>query len=427
MPPISLNRRAILALSGALVLFFLLSGIITNHVRPDIVQNHIPDRWKSPPNEPPQQQDPLPEPPKKEEAPPKESPPKEQPVEPEPPRENPKQEWQEEIFPLAKAGNIPKINPRNVVKDNNLKTPLLIGFTRNWYLLEQAVVSYLAAGWPPSELIVIDNSGVMDSNLRGLLTPKNPWYLNHTRLTQLGVSVKRTPTLLSFAQLQNFYINYAIEQDWDYYFWSHMDVVVLSNEWEEDKKYKGLYEKAVDVLRATLDERRHWALKFFAYDWLTLVNVEAMKDVGVWDTQIPYYMTDCDMYARLDMKKWTLDPVDAGLVYDVASHLKDLSVLYPDEGHESELNTTRFNDLKKELKFMMEEKQNNTGPSGRNYWQARQDGGQGEPFWRNPQGFEKAINFWIEKGRELFRLKWNYPNCDLVAQGYKYGEEWTRE
>ncbi|RVD88390.1 uncharacterized protein DFL_002577 [Arthrobotrys flagrans] len=405
MPPISLNRRAILALGGALVLFLMLSGAITNHVRPDIVRNHIPDSWKSTSKLPPPQQDPLLEPPKEE-----------------PPHENPNQE---EIFPLAKAGKIPKINPKNIVKDNNLKTPLLIGFTRNWYLLEQAVVSYLAAGWPSSELIVIDNSGVMDSNLRGLLTPKNPWYLNHTRLTQLGVSVKRTPTLLSFAQLQNFFINYAIEQDWDYYFWSHMDVVVISNEWEEEENYKGLYEKAVDVLRKTLDERRNWALKLFAYDWLTLVNVEAMKDVGAWDTQIPYYMTDCDMYARLAMRNWTQDSVDAGFVYDVASHLKDLAVLFPDEGHESELNTTRFNDLKKKLQFMMEEKQKNTG--GRNYWQARQDGGKGEPFWRNPKGFERGINFWIDKGRELFRLKWNYSDCDLVQKGYKYGEEWTRE
>ncbi|KAK6361759.1 hypothetical protein TWF730_005474 [Orbilia blumenaviensis] len=408
MPPITLNRRAILALGGAFFLFLILSGAITNHVRPDLIQNHLPDSWRSKSNLPPPQQDP-----------PAAAPP------PKLDNGDPRQKWQEEIFPLAKAGKVPKINPKNIVKDNNLKTPLLIGFTRNWYLLEQAVVSYLAAGWPSSQVIVIDNSGVMDSNLRGLLTPKNPWYLNHTRLTQLGVSVKRTPTLLSFAQLQNFFINYAIEQDWGYYFWSHMDVVVLSKEYDT-KNYKGLYEGAVDILRNALDERRHWALKFFAYDWLTLVNVEAMKDIGAWDTQIPYYMTDCDMYARLNMKNWTLDPVDVGHVYDVGSHLKDLAVLYPAEGQESELNTTRFNDLKIELERMMKEKQENKGASGRNYWQARQDGGQGEPFWRNPKGFERAINFWIEKGRELFRLKWDYGDCDLVQKGYKYGEEWTR-
>ncbi|KAF3210492.1 hypothetical protein TWF106_010283 [Orbilia oligospora] len=399
MPPISLNRRAILAFGGAFLFLLLLSGAVTNHVRPDLVQKHIPDSWKS--TLPPPQQDQPPPPPKKE--------------------GNPEQAWQEEIFPLAKAGKVPKINPKNIVRETNLKTPLLIGFTRNWYLLEQAVVSYLAAGWPASQLIVVDNTGVMDSNLRGLLTAKNPWYLNHTRLTQLGVSVKRTPTLLSFAQLQNFFINYAIEQDWGYFFWSHMDVVVLSDELLPE--YKSVYERAVEVLANTLEERRHWGLKLFAYDWLTLVNVEAMKDVGGWDTQIPFYMTDCDVYARMAMRNWTQDPVSAGFIYDVGSHLKDLAILYPEEGHESELNTTRFNNLKKELEAMMKEKQSNNG--GRNYWQARQDGGQGEPFWRNPKGFERGINFWIDKGRELFRLKWNYGDCDLIAKGYGYGDDWT--
>ncbi|KAK6534414.1 hypothetical protein TWF281_005739 [Arthrobotrys megalospora] len=402
MPPITLNRRAILALGGAFLFFLILSGAVTNHVRPDIIQKHLPESWRSTSNLPPPQQDPPAEP--KQEG-------------------DPQQRWQEEIFPLAKAGKVPKINPKNIVKDNNLKTPLLIGFTRNWYLLEQAVVSYLTAGWPASQITVIDNSGVMDSNLRGLLTAKNPWYLNHTRLTQLGVSVKRTPTLLSFAQLQNFYINHAIEQDWEYYFWSHMDVVVISKEYQVEN-YKGLYEGAVDILRTALDERRHWALKFFAYDYLTLVKVEAMKDVGAWDTQIPFYMTDCDMYARLSMKNWTMDPVDIGHIFDVASHLKDLAVLYPAEGQESELNTTRFVDLKLELERMMKEKLDNKG--GRNYWQARQNGGQGEPFWRNPKGFERAINFWIEKGRELFRLKWDYGDCDLERIGRKYGDEWTK-
>ncbi|KAK6495725.1 hypothetical protein TWF481_002772 [Arthrobotrys musiformis] len=379
-------RRAILALGGAFIVFLLLSAII-DHGRPDIVQK---PKGTKPPHKDPQTQ-----------------------------------EWQEEIFPLAKAGKIPKINPRNIVNDNNLKTPLFIGFTRNWYLLEQAVVSYLAAGWPASELMVIDNSGVMDSNLRGLLSPANPWYLNHTRLSQLGVAVKRTPTLLSFAQLQNFYINYAIEQNWGYYFWSHMDVVVVCNESESSENYKSLYRKAVDALGDTLDKREHWGLKFFAYDWLTLVNVEAVKDVGAWDTQIPYYMADCDMYSRMTMRNWTQDAVEAGHVYDVSSHLTDLAVLFPEEGHESELNTTRFKDLKNQLQLMMEQKQNNS--HGRNTWQARRDGGEGEPFWRNPKGFERGINFWIDKGRELFKLKWNYSECNLIDKGYRYGEEWTRE
>ncbi|KAF3918831.1 hypothetical protein ABW20_dc0101050 [Dactylellina cionopaga] len=139
MPPITLNRRAIAALAGAFVFFLFLSGAITNHVRPDIIQDHIPDGWKSTlsaPDHPPE------------------------------PEDSYNQPFQEEIFPLASAGQIPKVNPKNIVSDNTLATPLFIGFTRNWYLLEQAVVSYIASGWPPNQIIVIDNTGVMDSNVR---------------------------------------------------------------------------------------------------------------------------------------------------------------------------------------------------------------------------------------------------------------------
>ncbi len=44
-------------------------------------------------------------------------------------------------------------------------TPLFIGFTTNWLMLQQAIVSYIAAGWPPSQIYVMENTGVMDSNV----------------------------------------------------------------------------------------------------------------------------------------------------------------------------------------------------------------------------------------------------------------------
>ncbi|KAF3933470.1 hypothetical protein ABW19_dt0203185 [Dactylella cylindrospora] len=389
MPPMALNRRAITVIAGTLLLLLLLTGGITHR---QVIKEHLPD-WPIKSNLDP-------------------------PVKDEPP-EIPVQPFREEIFPIANTGKIPAINPKNIVKTDE-KTPLFIGFTRNWYLLEQAVVSYIAAGWPASQIIVVDNSGVMDSNLRGLLSARNPWYLNHTRLDFLGVTVKRTPTLLSFAQLQNFYINYAVEQNWGYFFWSHMDVVALSKEYEE--QYNPFYNRAVECLKhAKTEPVDKWALKFFAYDWLTLVNVEAMKAVGGWDTQIPYYMTDCDMYERLTQHNYTQDGCDAGHIFDVASHLVDLEVLFP-TGPEEELDSERFKNLKLELERMMGEKQQNK--KGRNTWQARQDGGQGEPFWRHPKGFERAINFWIDKGRELFNLKWGYPDCDIRAHGRKAGDEW---
>lgn len=69
------------------------------------------------------------------------------------------------------------------------QTPLFVGFTRNWPLLLQCVVSYIAAGWPPGDIYVVENTGVMYANREGKLTLQNPFYLNHTQLEMLGVSV----------------------------------------------------------------------------------------------------------------------------------------------------------------------------------------------------------------------------------------------
>ena len=130
-------------------------------------------------------------------------------------------------FPLAAAAHsaaeLPPIPSWNKppVKHVDEITPLFIGFTRNWRLLQQVVVSYITAGWPPEDIYVIENTGVMDSNAKGKLSLQNPFFMNHTRLQMFGVNIIRTPTLLTFAQLQNFYLHTAIENEWPVYFWSH--------------------------------------------------------------------------------------------------------------------------------------------------------------------------------------------------------------
>lgn len=129
-------------------------------------------------------------------------------------------------FPLAESGDkLPAIASWNRPPAHHVpeKTPLFIGFTRNWPILQQCVLSYIAAGWPPEDIYVVDNTGTMKSNFPpGQLTLQNPFYLNVQRLTEVfGVNVISTPTLLAFAQLQNFYIFTALEQGWDHFWWSH--------------------------------------------------------------------------------------------------------------------------------------------------------------------------------------------------------------
>ena len=131
-------------------------------------------------------------------------------------------------FPFAESlrkGDLPDIPSWNRPPTPHVpeKTPLFIGFTRSWPLLQQCVLSYITSGWPPEDIYVVDNTGTMKSNFPPQkLTLQNPHYLNVQRLTDLfGVNVISTPTLLSFAQLQNFYIFTALEKGWDYFWWSH--------------------------------------------------------------------------------------------------------------------------------------------------------------------------------------------------------------
>lgn len=91
------------------------------------------------------------------------------------------------------------------------RTPLFIAFTRNNHMLVQTVLSYISAGWAPTDIIVVDNSGTMDANPKGMLSTANPFYLDvELLLSRYGVSVLQTPTLLTFAQLQNFFLRTAM-------------------------------------------------------------------------------------------------------------------------------------------------------------------------------------------------------------------------
>lgn len=247
-------------------------------------------------------------------------------------------------FPLAETARspadlppVPSWNkpPSTHVKE---KTPLFIGFTRNWRLVQQAIVSYVTAGWPPEDIYLVENTGTMSANKNGNLSLQNPFYLNYTRLTTvLGINVLSTPTLLSFAQLQNFYLNTAIQNDWPTYFWGHMDVGALCDE-EYGPPYKSLYMRAVDKLRETQQpsyllntqtgRNDPWAIQFFAYDRLALVNRETFEAVGGWDTMIGYYGTDCDMHERLTMAGFKMPVADAGFIFDLGTTLDDLYLLY---------------------------------------------------------------------------------------------------
>lgn len=344
-------------------------------------------------------------------------------------------------FPLHQdAQNAPSVPSWNKPLPTAEKTPLYIGFTRNWLVLQQAVVSYITAGWPPEQIFVVDNTGTMNSNKDHRLTLQNPFYLNYRRLTEtLGVNVISTPTLLSFAQLQNFYLFTSIESGYKQYFWSHMDVIALPD--ETQKPYRSLYQRAVEVLKETTSPAfGKWGIRFFAYDRLALVNVEAYLDVGGWDTFIPFYGTDCDMHERLAMRGWVMKDAYIGFIYDMGLVLDDLRVLYredtnetlamcpgdtPEEKRPFGLNDCRYERVKWMCDDLQRKKQENK--SGRNFWQAQQMGGQGEPFYRDPLGFDQAIMMSNENGQDIMGEKWGHQGCNIRGYGLNIQDQWRVE
>ncbi|KAK0737935.1 hypothetical protein B0T18DRAFT_333477 [Schizothecium vesticola] len=381
--------------------------------------------------------------------------------------------------PPIPAWNVPK---KDVYTEYDLPTapPLLVGFSRSWPLLLQTVVSYITAGWPADQIFVVENTGTQQANARGQLTLQNPFYLNHTVLKALGVNIVQTPTLLSFAQLQNFFLSLTYTHNWPYYFWSHMDVLALSYEDGmgditpnvKDKGYKSLYTLALETLKKARDDDKRWGTRFFAYDHLTLVNPAAYEDVGGWDTLIPYYMTDCDMHSRLTMAEWSLNDARAGIIVDVSTTLTDLAALYrldgvavgftdpnpptpkahfwdkakrdddplanatttdeasderarlyrPDPRRDDNDDLERWRAILRTSDAMFHHKNDD---KQRNTWQLGQRGGQGEPFYYDALGLDVGINLATDMGREVYRLKWGHKDCRLIeGAGLKAKDQW---
>ena len=160
-----------------------------------------------------------------------------------------------------------------------------------------------------------------------------------------------------------------------------------------------------------------------------------------WDTMIPFYMTDCDMHERLWMREFRIEDADAGKVWDVHTSLDNLERLYkrgddptkatakredatatlPQEPG-AHRNSAAYHDLILRLNELQDLKSSAEG--GRNTWQARQRGGHGEPFYRDPEGFERGIWMWMDFGRDVFAEKWGRGPCDLRAAGLAEDDAW---
>ncbi|KAJ2987545.1 hypothetical protein NUW58_g4447 [Xylaria curta] len=183
--------------------------------------------------------------------------------------------------------------------------PLFIGFTRQWPMLLQCVVGYLTAGWPPESIYVVENTGVQNSNADG-----------------------KTCLVMSFEDGPDT-IKRPGDRDWFFYD-DQEKVDILRPAAAGQKGYRTIYENSLRELNHTLENEKRWAFRWFQYDHLTLVNRAALDAVGGWDSLMPYYGSDCDMNARLEMDGWTMRHRRIGIINDVSTVLEDLATLYRD-------------------------------------------------------------------------------------------------
>lgn len=137
----------------------------------------------------------------------------------------------------------------------------------------------------------------------------------------------------------------------------------------------------------------------------------------------------CD--CRLWMRNYSIEVANAGWIIDVDSTLDDLSMFYKrgddhsrrvDNQSTPRLNSQTYKDLVQKLGELGDAK--NHREAGRNTWQARQKGGKGEPFYRDSDGFERAIQMTISFGRDMFYEKWGRGRCDLRVAGMAETDAW---
>jgi len=222
-----------------------------------------------------------------------------------------------------------------------------------------------------------------------------------------------------------------------------MDVIALPD--ERLKPFESLYHRAVDELRkSTNPSFGRWGFRFFGYDRLTLVNAAALTAVGGWDTMIPFYGTDCDMHERLAMADYPISDAFIGYIYDMGDSLPDLELLYrldnedsarlcggggPQDSSSSSLayglGDCRYEALIRICDEMQGRKNGNK--AGRNYWQGRARGGQGEPFYRDAEGFGVGLDMMTRVGLEVLAEKWGHKGCDIRAQGLQLKDAWRVE
>ena len=145
------------------------------------------------------------------------------------------------------------------------------------------------------------------------------------------------------------------------------------------------------------------------------------------------------MHERFSMSGMKMEVADTGRISDVGGSI-DLNILFRrkidpknppktaaelDALPEDERGGKGFEKVTEAIQEMVDMKAH--GEEERNSWQYKQTGGQGDPFYRDPRGFETALQMMIQCGVTTYKEKWGHQDCSLRGAGLKPSDAWMVE
>lgn len=311
------------------------------------------------------------------------------------------------FFYAAKSSGAITVPEQNLAPLCRPKTPLFISYGSGWCLLLQALLSYIGEGWPPSQIVVVENTGQSDFNAQGTINPRDPTFMNYSLLLDTyGVNIYRSPVRQTFAQMQNLLLELARERNWTDFYQSHQDIVVRG------RGSEAFYHAVLREHALASAHGNDWAFTFFEYDWLSHINTQSTINVGPWDFLIPWYTADCDYYSRTRHEGLKILSFSAGDIFDVAACLPDPEALLAPR------NTTTYFLADTALRTLAQTKKHSK--KGRNTWQGLQEDG------TISSGFGPSYKHLVEAGRTNYFRKWHTHSCDLTYPPSSFAN-WVKE
>lgn len=110
---------------------------------------------------------------------------------------------------------------------------------------------------------------------------------------------------MTFTETQNIMMNYAIDNNFDYYSFMHNDCEVI-----DDADIR-----LIEYANKLVSENNNWGIIFTHYDVLCVFNTNAVKNVGIWgDDKWPFqqsgYYLDVDYYRRIKLHNYEIHQLE---------------------------------------------------------------------------------------------------------------------